>query len=473
MQDSAQIYDCTAVIGGGVTVGNGTVQNNDKSVFTMTGNASVYGCTATQKGAGVYIDVSAVMNISGSPTFGGTGITATGDLDNTSGNLLTGTISATNGDKTYTRARQDIYIVGYADTVAPSLVVTGTLSGNDGAIWVWAETSPHYKETEQFALINSGVSPGTLSVFRDARTDADSEATKPLYGVRSETNTSHVVWGYIDGARVAFKKVNGFGNGLGGAGFSLYKDAACTAANIVTVTLADNSTSTVITSATTADSLNGIEIGDVSFRAPVGIYYMKEINTPTGYQENTNIYIVLVGSGNVTVPGTRTGVWAATGVLGNISQDDINSQRGSLTAGKYEKDSAVFLIDSTTDKAVTTPDIATYGIMNISTVERMAILKKNNEAFNPLPKAQFQILRYDRTLVSGIDINGNTTTTFTTGTSDVNGVYFIDEFPFGTYYIHETQTPNGYQALSDGTNWYTLTVNGDGVTVTGRLNAAP
>lgn len=47
-----------------------------------------------------------------------------------------------------------------------------------------------------------------------------------------------------------------------------------------------------------------------------------------------------------------------------------------------------------------------------------------------------------------LDINGNTTTTFTSGT---NGVYFIDTLPYGDYYLYEVTAEK----------WFTLTVSGD------------
>lgn len=73
-----------------------------------------------------------------------------------------------------------------------------------------------------------------------------------------------------------------------------------------------------------------------------------------------------------------------------------------------------------------------------------------------MPGAVFEILRYDRTKVSSTDINGATTTSFTSGNS---GVYFIDKLPFGTYYLHETKNASGTEVDI----WFTLTVNETGV----------
>ena len=167
----------------------------------------------------------------------------------------------------------------------------------------------------------SGISDSSFAAFRDARIDEHTGANStPLYGVRSATESTHVVWGTIGGADVRFTKVDGYGAPLSGAVFTLYTDAACTSGHEVTVTPADGSTA--VTSGTD---------GIVAFRAPVGIYYMKETTTPGGYQENTNTYIVLVGSGSVTKPDSTPdeGVWSENGVLYGLTQDDINAQRGT------------------------------------------------------------------------------------------------------------------------------------------------
>ena len=123
-------------------------------------------------------------------------------------------------------------------------------------------------------------------------------------------------------------------------------------------------------------------------------------------------------------------------------------------------DYAIFLIDSDSEKALAIPDIAGYGIMNISAAQRKAILKKINNTFMPLDGAVFEILRYDHTKVSGKDINGNATTSFTSGAS---GAYFIGKLPYGVYYLHETTVPSSVKQNGAEGWWYTLAVNADGI----------
>ena len=104
------------------------------------------------------------------------------------------------------------------------------------------------------------------------------------------------------------------------------------------------------------------------------------------------------------------------------------------------------------------PDIATYGIMNISTVERKAILKKTNTTYIPLEDAKFEILRYDRTAT--VWNEGQLTR------SGAGGVFFIGNLPYGYYYLHETDCPEGVQEKEDGW-WYTIKVDDEGITYVG------
>jgi hypothetical protein len=108
--------------------------------------------------------------------------------------------------------------------------------------------------------------------------------------------------------------------------------------------------------------------------------------------------------------------------------------------------------------------------MTVSATERRAILRKVDNMYKPLAGAAFEILRCDMTPVKGTDVSGTETTSFA---SDASGTYFVDMMPFGRYYVHETTTPAQFNTLGDGTNWYELTVNADGVVCSDRLTEAP
>jgi hypothetical protein len=313
-----------------------------------------------------------------------------------------------------------------------------------------------------FATIASGtINSATYAAFRNAQPDSLTNCGEDNYlSGSSGENAMFVYW--AGGFDVSFKKIDGFGTAMSGATFMLYTNPACTEA------LKQGGADAVAVSAdgtaTYKDKAGAtLDAGTVLFeQIPGGVYYMKETVTPDGYinaltkdvsgDPVSNVYIVLVG--DAALQG------AGVGVLVDITQEQITAQTGT---GDDKKDAAVFLIDPTTGKAVATPDIARYGIMNISTAQRKAILKKVEEnTYESLPGAIFEILRYDHTLVSSTDINGDTTTSFTSGAS---GVYFIDMMPYGTYYLHETTIPSGYQEVTAGNdgNWFILTVNENGV----------
>ena len=443
----------------------GAVYVNSGATMTLSGGTisdnTVTAATATRaNGAGIYLAEGAegaegaTLNISGSPNFGGNGIAnaETGELNNSSGNLLDKAPGGTNGGQVYTKERQDIYLAGYEGEDAPSIKVTGEIDSGLGTIWVWAEKSPHYIKDEQFAVITgTSVSADSLAAFRDAQIDTKTTSTSPLYGVRDPQNATRVIWGLVGGAELSFQKVDSFGQPLAGASFSLYTDAACTAANIVTVTLEDNGANTAFTSNAQ---------GKASCIVPTGLYYMKENDwaAGAGYENNTAVYVVLVGT-YLTVPDTRTDVWNE--VLSLINQDDIDAQRGKDDQNQFIRDCAVFLYDATNQKALpadlqidaegkvtSVPDIAARGILNVAQTTRPVILSKINSSLQPLSGGQFTILRYDLTVVA-------------TGlTSDESGVYFVGQLPYGTYYVLETKQPDGYQLP---THYFVFTISADGV----------
>ena len=162
--------------GGDLTLGNITLDGNSSNNFSANTDGGILsvassssltvGTGATQqnsttsgKGAGIYLAEGAVMNISGGPAF--------------SNNISTVSLpeGSTNGGATYNQALQDIYIAGYGSEDAGSLVVTGDITSGPGSIWVWAETSDHYEQSRQFAIMEGGTDYA-VNAFRNAQPDA-------------------------------------------------------------------------------------------------------------------------------------------------------------------------------------------------------------------------------------------------------------------------------------------------------------
>ncbi len=169
-----------------VSCDGGAVAVNKGGTLAAGTGATLQNSTTTGSGAAVYLAEGSTMEVSGNPEF--------------SNNISTGASlpdDAQNGGVAYAQAHQDIYIAGYGDETAVSLHVTGDLTGDRGSIWVWAAESPHHKQSKQFAVMSGGTYSG-LDVFRNARTDEDTEnplttTPKYLYGVRRR-NDEYVYW---------------------------------------------------------------------------------------------------------------------------------------------------------------------------------------------------------------------------------------------------------------------------------------
>ena len=204
--------------GGRAAMSGGTVKNNESE----------------GAGAGIYLDYEAenryaTLMLSGSPNFGGKGVSPGGEINPNVGNFQEGSLVAkTNGGKLYTRARQDIYIAGFDNGTVTSLVVHGELTAEDGSIWIWAEHQEHYETLKQFAVLNT-TSPVNLKAFRNARPDDETKNTTGdyLYGVLGESG--QINWSGITGSRrVILRKVvekeNAF-ESLEGAVFEVHRNS--------------------------------------------------------------------------------------------------------------------------------------------------------------------------------------------------------------------------------------------------------
>lgn len=176
---------------------------------------------------------------------------------------------------------------------------------------------------------------------------------------------------------------------------------------------------------------------------------MKETAFPSLYR-NDNVYVLLVGSSNLTVPTQAADEWAS--VLSNITQADVDSQIARYYTDYGLDQYAIFLIDGTTGKAVATPDIANFGIMNLSVAERKVILRKvAQNTYATIAGAKFRIFRADLSEVKPV------------GRADyeagVAGCYFVGNLPFGKYYLVEIDITKADYSGNKG-KVFTLEVTG-------------
>ena len=260
---------------------NGAVTGKGGAAYIAKGGvATVTGGTDTEEGAtinhnesdgdgaGFYLAQGGKLYLSGSPNFGGKG------TDDDSGNWKQSQVAGVSN------ARQDIFIAGYPNVSAESLIVNGDITSGDGSIWVWAEKAPHYRTMEQFGKYQEGISnlPSSLKAFRNAQDDetTGNETPSYLYGF-NDTSDGYIYWNGTTppaGTRTVILRKVGKADDtfepLAGARF-VYDDG--------TEELLEYS------------GANGIFfIRTLSF----GTYYLKETQAPTGYSDNKDKWFCFI-----------------------------------------------------------------------------------------------------------------------------------------------------------------------------------
>ena len=265
------ITGSTATNGGAVYVVNGaTMALKDGTVGTgssvKTTSATINANTATDNGAGIYLEEGAKLNLQGHLSFGGTGRNGNdadaeiiteeteGDEIVTVGNFVDTAVpeKAQNGQKDYKKFRQDIYVAGYQGLrtgtkdpmPATSIVVTGKIVSTDeksGYIWVAAEKpdesegddireNNHYQMLKQFAVFAAGVTPdeATMQAFRNAWDDestgcgADYLTGQDGDDLKDAANKTWKCIYWTGGFDFVFRKLKEDGQPLDGAKFTLF-----------------------------------------------------------------------------------------------------------------------------------------------------------------------------------------------------------------------------------------------------------
>lgn len=430
---------CTAASGGGIAVTNGSklsltdteiygcsASDMGGAIFDYQSNVTLDGTTITTNtaptGAGVYVSAKATLSISGDPNFGGPGVSQDGTLNGYVGNFAGALTEQTNGQADYPKARQDIYLAE-KDQDPASLVITDNLTGKPGSIWVWAESENHYEMVKPFAVIDSSseIKADTYAVFRNAREDSVTLCAGDYLTGQTGANAAFVYW--TGGLDVKFIKIDGYNKQLPDAEFTLYSGIECTDAQVCKRK----------DKAISASSDGG---GVVTFeKLNPNIVFMKETAAPTGCKLDEDAkYVILVGEANLTVPDTRTDLWAT--VLKDITQADIDAQI-SANKDRFDLDEyAIFAIDKD-GHATTTRSIAEQGILNVSDKTCQVILSKINTGLERLPGAKFILRSIDGTVILQNDMPEGVEEY----ESDDSGVFFAGRLPYGIYYLEETVAP--------------------------------
>ncbi len=516
-------------VGATVEIRDGEDANKNATHVTITGN------TAADNGAGIYLNEGSTLQLEGEPNFGGTDVDAD-SIKGESGNFVqkngsepwtyttTDADKPRNGGKAYPidataqayKVRQDIYVAGYQaqGSAANSIVVTGAIDSGTGTIWVWAEEAEHHKASRQFAVFESEAVKtalseaykliSTMEAFRNAEADANSDCGGDfLKGQEGEDiNGLKCIYWTSSGFNVVFRKIDGNGNALPDATFTLYKaDAAGTgydAKDVVGDPVPSGSIAEatpvsiqvkVTDSGTTPPTDKPEErklYGDglvVFEKVPAGVYFIVETGMPYVKDEAGNSmtleylpaeaeYRLVVDSKGwyeIQVSENRDASgWTAKATTGSVTwPDSIPAPVVTFT----EDTNGKYTFNPTTPKAPNPDTVDIFNIMNVDPRTRKVILKKVAYGSNtPLEGAHFRIFRADLSEVTEGQPTYKSGDTLPAGKqigdskgyyeSGVSGAFWIGKLPYGTYYMEETTSPSGY---AKPTKYFQFKVDDNGV----------
>lgn len=532
---------------------------DDGATFTMKD-------CAAPKGGGIYLDdrgtggdfnpeIASTLKIEGKVAFSGNYGT---DYDGYSAKTNGKDANAYRNNK----VRQDIFVMSLTSSKKPKeaeaerITVTGPIDAPAGSIWLWAETRAsggkyingndgHYKDAEPFAVLSDGLVTRDASgrkKFNVTLTDAelaecgsneslkqgkmrdklmrafhnalDDDTTKAggiypydTYLTGNEgTNDNWVYWGPISaGFNVVFRKIDGDGEALSGATFTLYRanedgtdyeekdtdgnpipyqvsgedatatsgqctksdpDAGKSADHAVAIKYIGAEADPVLVNPDPRVYGRGLVVFE---KIPAGVYFIVENTDEDGtvtignekYKPVEERYRLIVDkSGWYTVqvaPRNANGqpVWdeLRTDASGNMTWPHaVNAPKVAFT--ETTANSGMY-----SDVGTGTNTIGIFTAMNASSLSRKAILKKvDGTDFSPLgdtntntaaptaKQARFTVYYADRQTVvrvrNGNDASGKDTyETLENLLSGVSGAFWIGKLPYGTYYLHETHVP--------------------------------
>ena len=575
--EGGNIEDCWAEKGGGaiyltsanseLTVKGGTIQN----------------CTAAQGGGlylndGARMKIGTDVAANGAVTGGQIAFKDNYGTDYASYNDKLNGKDHTGREYKYADGKvpQDIFVAKLTGNPASAITVTGRIQtyvdgatddqkkAAQGSIWVWAEpgqSTGHYKNAEQFAVFDSGLVKAennklvsnmpltaaetascngiakkiadlreeklkeTLRAFRNALEDETTGNDTGYYltGTQADVKTqpvTNIYWGpAIDGFDIVFCKIDGNGDPLPGATFTLYvaNDAGTAISEPYQVSGedvtaisggdpdhdklagrdAEHTVTIKVNTGTAADPVEedrevyDTELGLVVFeKIPPGVYFIKETITDTDagtvtigtnrYSLVEEMYRLVVGNKGLYTIHVASRDADGKPVWTEKQEDD------TWPSNTVEGSKAVFNETTTTNvyapNGTGTKTIEVYTVLNVDARTRKVILKKvdgtdysplgdtNTVSATPTAKqAQFTVYYADKQTVvrvkNGTDASGKDTyETLENLLSGVSGAFWIGKLPYGTYYLHETSVPSGYRKLTDtNDNWFILTVNENGV----------